>query len=134
MPFLSYWFWPNPAGWHYQDRTVMILLGFSLFCIISSFFISYFRSKFQNQVTRHLTASWASAFFWFGITALVLIVSRVETIQFLSMRAAWVLWFSVLVLYVVFQFFQFRRRHYTVLERTHVIDERDKYLPRKKDR
>jgi hypothetical protein len=70
--------------------------------------------------------------FWFCIVALLLVVSRVEMIQFLAMRAALALWFVLAVLYVVFQIFQFRRRHYTVMDRVQVVDERDKYLPKRK--
>lgn len=100
--------------------------------IVLSFLIKFWRSKLSNSVTKSLTGGWSSAAFWFGIVGLVLVVSRVEMIQFVSMRAIWAIWTFVLGLYVFFQFVQFRRRHYTVVERAHVTDERDKYLPRKK--
>jgi ABC-type bacteriocin/lantibiotic exporter with double-glycine peptidase domain len=48
------------------------------------------------------------------------------------MRLLWVLWVALAALYVFFQVLQFTRRHYTVAARTVVLDERAKYLPRKK--
>jgi hypothetical protein len=48
------------------------------------------------------------------------------------MRLLWAFWFLAFLLYVVLQFLSFRRRHYTVMERTTVIDEREKYLPKRK--
>ena len=68
----------------------------------------------------------------FGIIGLVLVVSRVEDIQFIEMRFLWVLWALALVLYVVLQWFVFVRRHYTVVEKKQVVDIRDRYLPTKK--
>lgn len=86
----------------------------------------------KNPITRNLSSSWSSALFWFGFVAAFLIVSRVETIQFLSMRLLWLFWGLFAALYVFFQILNFRRRHYTVLERAQVIDEREKYLPKSK--
>lgn len=132
MLFFSYWLWPNPAGWSYQDTRVEVLLLLSFVLIASSFFIGRWRTKQKNPITRNLSSGWSTAALWFGLVSLVLTISRVEMIQFMSMRLLWALWFLVLVLYMFLQFVQFRRRHYTVLERTQVVDERDKYLPRKK--
>lgn len=132
MPFLSYWFWPNPGGWHYTDSRVMTLMGVCVVLILLSFAIRLWRKRLTNSVTSKLSRSWSSAAFWFGLTGLFLAASRVETIQFLSMRSLWVLWLLCIVLYAFFQVIQFRRRHYTVLARTNVIDERDRYLPKRR--
>lgn len=70
--------------------------------------------------------------FWFGIVGAILVASRVEMIQFMAMRLMWALWLLCLVLYAFIQFVQFRRKHYTVMQRTQVVDERDKYLPQSK--
>ncbi len=132
--FLSYWFWPNPAGWHYHDARVETLLIVSATLVVLSFVISRWRARNANPITRNLSKSWSSASFWFGFVALILTVSRVETIQFLSMRILWALWFLFLALFVLLQIVQFQRRHYTVVKRAHVADERDRYLPKKKVR
>ena len=132
--FFTYWLWPNPAGWHYQDSRVLVLLAVSVGLILFSFILRTLRSRLSNSVTRQLVSGWPSASFWFGIVALVLTVSRVETIQFLSMRVLWALWAFFLVCYVLVQVVQFRRRHYTIVRQMHVVDERDKYLPRRKVR
>lgn len=132
MQFLSYWFWPNPAGWHYTDTRVMTLLVVAVVMIVLSFVIGRLRSGSKNPITRTLSKSWPLASFWFGFVALILTVSRVETIQFLSMRILWALWLVFLLLYVLLQFIQFQRRHYTVVKQAHVVDERDKYLPTRK--
>ncbi len=132
MPFLSYWFWPRPGVWHYGETKVIVLLAICAVLVVLSFVLSRWRSKLKNPVTRMLTRSWSGASLWFGIVGVFLIVCRVEDIQFLEMRAVQALWVLVFALYIVFQAFQFRRRHYTVMERSKVIDERDKYLPKKK--
>lgn len=132
MPFFSYWLWPNPAGWYYADTRVVVLLVIAIALVVASFILSRIRAGVQNPVTRKLMSGWPTASVWFGLTLLVLVVSRVEMIQFLAMRALLGVWFLLFVLYALFQFVQFRRRHYTVLERTHIIDERDKYLPKRK--
>lgn len=132
--FLSYWFWPNPAGWHYSDQKVAIVFGVCAAFILLSFVIRFWRSKHVNPMTKSLSRSWSSASFWFGLSALILTVSRVETIQFLSMRLLWALWVLAFALSLLFQIIQFRRRHYTVMERIQIVDEREKYLPRKKVR
>ncbi len=129
--FLIYWLWPNPAGWHYGDQRVMVLLGVSVLLIVVSFIIRCVRPRFTNAITRHLTSSWSLASFWFGVVALLLVVCRTEMIQFLSMRVLWAVWALLLGLYALFQMLQFRRRHYTMIKQTRVVDERDKYLPRK---
>lgn len=132
--FFSYWLWPNPAGWHYEDHRVIVLLTLSIGLILASFVLRHLRHRSSNSVTRSIMSGWPTASVWFGIVALVLTVSRVETIQFLSMRFLWAFWLLFIVLYVFIQFLQFRRRHYTVIQQSHVIDEREKYLPKRKVR
>lgn len=130
--FLTYWVWPNPGGWHYNDTKITVALLLCGILILLSFVIRTWRTRLQSSITRTLTSGWSRAAFWFGVTGIVLIVSRVETIQFLAMRLLWFLWALALVLYLLFQLLQFRRRHYTLLKRVQVSDERDKYLPGKK--
>lgn len=132
MTFFSYWFWPNPGGWDYSDPRVLALAGVCALLIVASFVLRYWRRSIRNPATRTLSRSWSAAALWFGFAGLVLIVCRVESIQFLAMRAAWVLWLLLIVLFVAFQVLQFRRKHYTVMDRVKVIDEREKYLPRKR--
>jgi hypothetical protein len=129
---LSQWFWPNPGGWHYADLKVQLVLAGCVALMILSYVIKRWRSRVKNPSTRALSASWSVATFSFGLVALVLAVSRVETIQFVSMRALWVVWFVCLAWYVIFQFMAFRNRHYVVMDKTRTVDGRDKYLPRKK--
>ncbi len=129
---LSHWFWPNPGGWSYGDVKVQAVLAACVALIALSFVISYWRKSVKNPVTRKLSSSWSAAAMTFGVLALVMAVSRVETIQFVSMRALWLVWALCLVLYVIFQLMAFRNRHYVVLEKQRTVDTRDKYLPRKK--
>lgn len=111
---------------------MLALLGVCFALVIVSFGIRYWRRVLRNPVTKKLSTSWSSASFWFGAVGMVLVVCRVEAIQFLAMRALWGMWLLAGVLYVIVQVISFRRRHYTVLEKMQVVDERDKYLPRKK--
>ena len=130
--FLRYWFWPNPGNWHYHDTPVASIILLCVAMIVLSFAVKYWRSRQKNLMTKTLSAGWSSAIFWFGVIGLVLVISRVETIQFFSMRSLWALWVLCIALYVSFQVLSFRRRHYTVMERTNVTDEREKYLPKRK--
>ncbi len=129
---IVYWFWPNPGGWHYADAHVRLILGICLLFVVGSFVIAYLRSRTSNPMTKILSKSWPSAAFWFGIVGAVLVVSREATIQFMSMRILWVVWGLLLGLYLFIQILSFRRRHYTVLQSQRVVDEREKYLPKRK--
>ncbi|MDD5055133.1 MAG: hypothetical protein PHZ00_02585 [Candidatus Peribacteraceae bacterium] len=131
-PFLVYWFWPNPGGWQYTDTTVQVILGACVLMLLASFVLAFWRSRLSNPMTRILSKSWPSAAFWFGITGVAFVVSREATIQFLSMRVLWLVWLVILALFAFIQFLSFRRRHYTVVANKRVVDEREKYLPRKK--
>lgn len=130
--FFSYWFWPNPAGWHYADSRVQMLLGICLLLVVLSFVIRVWRNAVRNPVTRTLSKSWSRAAFWIGVVGLIFAVSRVETIQFLSMRILWLLLGLFAVLYALLQLLRFRARHYSFLDRVRIVDEREKYLPKRK--
>lgn len=132
--FFVYLFWPNPGGWTYSSSAALSLLVLSILLIVSSFAISRWRASLHNPRTRLLSRSWSSASLWFGVSALVLVVSRVESIQFIAMRVLWILWLFFLAAFVVFQVVQFRRRHYTIAPPQRVIDQREKYLPKAKQK
>lgn len=131
---LTYLFWPNPGNAAYSSpKAFLLLIGCGvLICV--SLGIRGWRKRMKNPVTRKLSASWASAALSFGVIGLLLVVSRVEGIQFLAMRFLWVLWVGFAVLFLVFQARQYRTRHYDVLPRISVNDPREKYLPGKRKR
>lgn len=130
--FLRYWFYPNPGNAAYQTPSMVYLLILCGALIIASILIRFWRSRLTNPVTKKLSRSWGPAAFWFGIVGLVLIVCRVEQIQFLAMRFTWVLWFAVFAVYVIIQIRLFRMRHYEVLPKVRYEDPLEKYLPKKK--
>ncbi len=130
--FFSYWFWPNPGGWHYEDPKVMALLVGCVLLVLASFVLRYWRRNVRNPMTRTLSSSWPTVVLVFGFIALVLTISRVETIQFMSMRAVWAVWSLSFVATIVFQVVKFRRKHYVIIQRDRVVDARDRYLPKKK--
>lgn len=134
--FLTYWFWPNPAGWTYGTQSVVLLLTLSAALVVASFGIRLWRRKLPGGMTKVLSRSWSAVCIWFGLIGFVLIVSRVEQIQFFSMRVLWAVWALALVLYVLFQLWQFRRRHYSVMKQAGSVldDDMARYLPRKKRR
>ena len=127
-----YLLWPNPAGWTYQTPQVVALLIGSFLLIAASFALRFWRRSLTNEKTKILSRSWPSLTFWYGFVALFLTVSRTEGIQFISMRLLWIIWAAFLLLSLAFQVVQFRKLHYTVIGRANVLDEREKYLPRKK--
>lgn len=131
--FLVYLFWPNPGNAHYSSPKALTLLIVCGLLVVASFVVSRWRKR-QNDQLRRLSRSWPSAMMWFGLTGLVLIVSRVEQIQYVAMRFIWVLWIAAAVLYVFFQVKAFRMRYYEVLPAQSVTDPRSKYLPKRKRR
>ncbi len=133
-PFLTYMFWPRLGGAHYSDPKIVGLLVVCCIFILASFGLKFWRKSLSNAVTKKLSSSWPAAAMTFGIIGLVLVISRVEDIQFIEMRFLWVLWACAIALYVVIQWFMFVRRHYTVVEKKHVVDIRDRYMPKKKRR
>ncbi|MBP9773936.1 MAG: hypothetical protein KBD00_04915 [Candidatus Peribacteraceae bacterium] len=134
-PFLSYWFWPRlGGGLQYSDPKVIALLTVCGLFVVVSIALRFWRKKLSNPITKKLSSSWPTAAMTFGIIGLILIISRVEDIQFIEMRFMWVLWALALAIYVVFQWFSFMRRHYTVVQKQKVIDVRDRYMPTKKRR
>jgi cell division protein FtsW (lipid II flippase) len=129
--FLSYWFYPRPGATSYENPKVLLLLFFCILLFLGSFGISLLRKKRENPVTKKLMRSWAPTMRWLGGVGILLVISRAEDIQFLSIRAFWVLWVAWGVLFVIFQAWKFRLKHYTILPKEYVEDPRDKYLPKK---
>ena len=132
--FLKYLLWPNLGTAAYDNPKVVSLLILSLCLIGFSFLIRLWRKRLKNSVTRRLSRSWASAALWFGITALILTVSRTEGISYVSMRLWWFVWALVLIIYIVFQVKIFRMRHYEKIATKIIEDPLVKYLPKKKKR
>ena len=129
---LRYLFYPNPGQAEYTSMSMLIVAGVCAALIIVSFVIRFWRKGLTNPVTRKLSKSWSSVSFWFGVSGLLLVVCRVERIQFLAMRFLWVIWALLLIIYVILQIRLFRMRHYEVIPMAKVEDPRDKYLPKKK--
>jgi len=130
---LIYLFWPNPGNADYSSPKSLILLVVCVLLVVVSFAIKYWRKKQSNAVTRKLTRSWPSVTLWFGLVGLFLVICRVESISYLSMRVWWVVWGVVLVVYILFQLKMFRMRHYNVLpQKKREHDPREKYLPKSK--
>lgn len=131
---LGYLFYPNPANAHYSSPKAALLLALCLVAIVVSFVLPRVRNAWQNGQLKKLSKSWASACGWFGWTGLVLVVARVEEIQYVSMRFIWVLWGAALAAYVFVQVRSFRSRYYEVLPAASVQDARADYLPKRKKR
>jgi hypothetical protein len=98
--------------------------------VLLSVGIRVWRGRLQNAVTKKLSRTWAAISLWFGITGVVMVVARVESIQFLAMRFLWGVWGVLLLLLVALQWRVFRMRHYQVMPRATAKDDpRAKYLP-----
>ncbi|MBI3816907.1 hypothetical protein HY285_05190, partial [Candidatus Peregrinibacteria bacterium] len=122
--FLRFVFAPNPGRATYGSTSILSLLIACGTLVVLSFIIAVWRRSHANSVTRKLSRTWSSVSFWFGIVGLVLVVSRVEQIQFLAMRFFWVLWVLALLVYVFVQLRLFRARHYEILPRVSAADPR----------
>jgi hypothetical protein len=112
----------------------MWLLILCVLLVAGSFGVRYWRRGITSAVTKKLSKSWSSAAFWFGIVGAVLVVCRVEEIQYAAMRFWWVVWTVSLVTYALFQWRMFTQRNYTILPKMKKEDPRDRYLPGKKKR
>lgn len=130
--FLVYLFWPNPGNADYSSPKAIALIIFCALLVVVSFGISYWRKKSANQSLRKVSKSWSSASFWFGVTGLILVVSRVEQIQYVAMRFMWVLWVLFLALFLYVQVRSYRNRYYEVIPNQPTVDPRSKYLPKRK--
>ncbi|MBI3331517.1 hypothetical protein HYZ99_00985 [Candidatus Peregrinibacteria bacterium] len=132
MLTLGYWFYPNPANASYDSPKAMALLGACALLVLLGIALRVWRGKLENPITRKLSATWSSTAIWFGLAGLIMVVSRVEQIQFVSMRALWVVWGALLAVCLFFQMRRYRQRHYTILPNVKTDDPRDRYLPAKK--
>ena len=130
LPMLSYWFYPNPGSADYLSPKVLILFSVLAVFFLASFALSHWR-KHQNSITRKLTKSWPGALRIFAIVGVVLVVCRVEDIQFFAMRILWVFWLLALTAFVLLQAWLWKKMHYTIVQRITVDDPRAKYLPGK---
>ena len=131
---LLYIFHPNPGNAAYISPTMGVLLLLSLAFIVASFALRMWRSKLRNAVTKKLSRLWSGAALWFGIIGVILVVSRVEGIQYIAMRFWWGVWIVALVAFALLQMRLFKARHYEVVPMAKVMDPREKYLPGKKKR
>lgn len=134
MPFLTYWFYPNPHSVSYTSPKAFVVLLLCFALIAGSFVLKAWRKKTKNPVTRKLSASWPTACMWFGITGLVMVVARVESISYVSMRMWWAVWVVVAGLYVFAQYRLFKARHYEPVPGKKTEDPRQEFLPKKKKR
>ena len=134
MRFFSYLFWPRPPQVGYDNPKLLIVLCVTLGLIVLSFALRVWRKRLANAQTKKLSRSWPTAAIWFGVTGLILAVSRAEDISYLSMRFLWVVWAAVFVLYVFIQVRMFRSKHYETIHTERVEDPREKYLPKRKKR
>lgn len=130
--FFVYLFWPNPGNADYDSPKALALLIVCALMIVISIGLSFWRKKQGNPIMKKLSRSWASASFWFGLVGLILVVSRVEQIQFIAARVLWIVWAAALAFYLFVQIRSFRARYYTVLPHEPILDPRSKYLPKKK--
>ncbi len=130
--FLVYLFWPNPVAVTYDNPKVIAALILCAVLIVGGFILSRLRHRWSDARLRKLSASWPSIGYTFGGTALLLVVSRVEQIQFLAMHFLWVVWLIAAIFVVWLQWKSYAMRYYEVLPRIDERDPRAKYLPHKR--
>ena len=131
---LTYWFWPNPGNADYTSPKAIALLVLCVAAIVASIVLPRLRNRWTNPQLKKLSRTWAAACAWFGGIGLVLVICRVEEIQYLAMRFLWVLWGAALLAYLALQVKLYRARYYEVLPNAPVHDARAPYLPKRKKR
>lgn len=132
--FLTYIFWPNPGNAHYTSPKAAVLLALCIVAVIAAIVLPRLRNGWTNPQLKKLSKSWPAACAWFGGIGLVLVIARVEEIQYVAMRFLWVLWGIALAMYLFVQVRSYRARYYEVLPNAPAQDDRAKYLPRQKKR
>ena len=132
MNIFTYLFWPNPGNASYENPKVILLLTICSVMILGSFLLKLWNKRQADALKKKLSRSWSRTSFWFGIVGLVLVVSRIEQIQFVAMRIWWLVWILALAAYVCIQIKSWKLRYYKVLPKKKENDPREKYLPKKK--
>lgn len=130
--FLTYLFWPNPGNAAYTSPKALVLLIVCACAVIASFIVPRLRARSHDAQFKKLSRTWATAAGWFGWTGLVLVIVRVEEIQYLSMRFLWVFWGVALLGYLALQVKLYRSRYYAIIPNRPAEDDRAKYLPSRK--
>lgn len=131
MNILSYIFYPNPVAPSYTNVKVLTAL-FIVFALAA--FAVWFRRKLRKShdtQLKKLASGWPTAAWWFAMTALVMIVARVESISYVSMRFWWGVWLVFAILYIALQYKVFSSRYYTIVEKR-VKKKLSPYLPKKR--
>ena len=131
---ITYIFYPNPGNASWDSQKAILLIIVCGLLVVASFAIKYWRKRQQNAVTRKLSRSWSVSTFWFGIIGLILILARLESISYVSMRLWWGVWAISFIFYIYIQVRLFRSRHYEVMPKERSKDPRDMYLPQRKKR
>ena len=131
---LVYIFYPNPANASWDSPKALALLIVCGALVLGSFWVKHWRKSLENPVTKKLSRSWSRSAFWFGLTGLFLVLARLETISYVSMRLWWFFWGGALILYLGVQLRLYRARHYEVLPTEKDVDPRQQYLPKRKKR
>ncbi len=131
---LSYLFWPNPGNTTYGSPKALALLVFCGACIAASILLRFWRRRLGNPVLRKLSTSWPAIALWSGGSGVVLVVARVENVQFLAMRVLWIVWAVAIILTLLFQLWKFRMRYYEVMPQKRMLDPLEKYLPKRRRR
>ena len=113
---------------------MVAILAFCVMLVVGSFVIRWWSHHEQNARRRLLSRSWPAASLWFGLSGLILVVARVEQIQFIAMRLWWVIWGVTAGFYVWFQVKNWHLRYYEVLPQQKQRNSMERYLPRRKRR
>jgi len=132
--FLTYIFWPNPGNAAYTSPKALALIILCVAFVVLSFVLPRLRARWQNPQLKKISGSWAAACGWFGWSGLVLVIARVEEIQYVGMRFLWVLWIAALLTYLFVQYKIYRAKYYEILPSRPTVDARAEYMPRRKKR
>lgn len=132
MDALSYLFWPNPGGAAYDDPNPRMALAICGALLLLSLALRIMRARSHSGSVRRFAQSFDRVALWFGVTGLLLVVARVEEIQYVAMRFWWIVWGGSFILCSVVRLRRLRLLGYEVILSASPPDSREKYLPRRK--
>lgn len=126
---LNYWFNPTP-GPNFKYWILMLVFAGAL--VLAASLIKAYRQKTDDKILKKMMKKYPSRLLWFGITAALLTVVRLENIVLFSMRFWWIVYFALLIYTIVSNIKTFYREYPRKVKQSLSHQGKNKYLPGKK--
>ncbi len=126
---MKYYFDPSP-GPDFKYWIVMFVFAGAL--ILFASIVKAYRNKTEDKILKKMIKSYPSRLFWFGFSAALLTLARLENISLFSMRFLWIVYFAILIYVVVRSVKTFYREYPRKVRQSLSHQGKNKYLPTQK--